>query len=191
MLNPNLSGDISFEDYLQDERSRKIRHEYVEGHIYAMAGGSAHHNLIAGNLYIALRVHHRGTACRVFQENLLVKINWLAKPISYYPDVMVCCDATDNKDEYYCERPCLLVEVLSDSTARIDRNEKMRAYTQIPSLRAYLIVSQQAMHVTLHCRDGNWAPVLLTGRDDTVSLDCGPGHAPLSLTLAQIYESVL
>lgn len=191
MLIETLPGKISFESYLQDERSRKIRHEYVAGHVYAMAGASAHHNLIAGNIYVALRLHYRGTPCRVFQENLLVKINWLDRTASYYPDVMVCCDATDNKDEYYCERPCVLVEVLSDSTARVDRNEKLRAYMQIPSLHAYLIVSQQAMHVTLHLRIGNWEPVILARPEDSVTLDCGPEHEALSLTLAQIYESIL
>ncbi|MGQ0618644.1 MAG: Uma2 family endonuclease [Panacagrimonas sp.] len=191
MFIETLPGKIDFEQYLQDERSRTVRHEYVAGHIYAMAGASKQHNEIAGNLYVALRMHYRSTACRIFQENLLVKIHWLNRTASYYPDVMVCCDTTDNKDEYYCERPCLLVEVLSDTTARTDRNEKLRAYMQIPSLHAYLIVSQQALHVTLYRRDSNWEPVILTEIEETLTLDCGPGHAPLTLSLGQIYESVL
>lgn len=183
-------GKVSFEQYLQDERSRAVRHEYVAGHVYAMAGGSAHHNLITGNLYVALRLHYRDSPCRVFQENLLVRIQWLNRIASYYPDVMVCCDPADSADAYYCERPCLLAEVLSDSTARTDRHEKLRAYTHIPSLHAYLIVAQQAMHVTLHRRATEWEPEVLTRADETVTLDCGVPHAPLQMTLAQIYDSV-
>lgn len=191
MFIETLPGKIEFEQYLQDERSRTVRHEYVAGHIYAMAGASKQHNEIAGNLYLALRQHFRGQGCRIFAENVLVKINWLPKPVSYYPDVMVCCDPEDRASEYYCERPCLLVEVLSDSTARVDQQEKLRAYMQIPSLHAYLIVAQQAMHVTLFRRDSNWEPLILSSADESVTLDCGTGHAPLTLTLAQIYESVL
>lgn len=190
MFSKTMQGNFSAERFLQDERSRKVRHEYVAGEVYAMAGASAHHNLIAGNCYVALRLHYRGTARRVFQENLLVKINWLPEPVFYYPDVMVCCDPRDNMDEYFCERPCLLVEVLSDSTARIDRNEKLRAYSQIQSLHAYLIVSQQAMHVVVYGRDRDWAPVILTAPEDTVTLDCDPAHPPLTMSLAQIYESI-
>lgn len=191
MFIETLPGKIEFDQYLEDERSRQIRHEYVAGHIYAMSGASKHHNDITLNIAFAARTHCRGQGCRIFAENVLVKLNWLPKPVSYYPDVMVCCDPEDKANEYYCERPCLLVEVLSDSTARIDQQEKLRAYTQIPSLHAYLIVAQQAMHVTLHRRDSSWEPLILTQPADSVTLDCGAGHGPLTLTLAQIYESVL
>lgn len=191
MFIETLPGKISVEQYLQDERSREVRHEYVAGHVYAMTGASKQHNEIALNVTFAARRHFREAGCKVYAENVLVKIVWLAKPALYYTDVMVCCDPDDKADEYYCERPCLLVEVLSDSTARTDRNEKLRAYMQIPSLHAYLIVSQQAVHVTLYRRDSNWEPVILTAVEETLTLDCGPGHAPLMLSLGQIYESVL
>ena len=181
----------SEEQYLLDELTRTVRHEYLGGTTYAMSGGSAHHNLIAGNLYVAFRQHYRTQGCRVFQESMKVRISWDAHPYYYYPDVMLCCDEKDRGDEYFCERPCVLVEVPSDSTSRTDRVEKLRAYQQLPSLHHYLIVSQQAMLVTLHSRSNGWQPQNLLSANDLVSLDCGPAHTPISISLATIYESVL
>jgi len=179
------------EQYLLDELTRTIRHEYLGGTAYAMSGGSAHHNLIAGNLYVALRQHYKPQGCRVFQENMKVRITWDSHPYYYYPDVMLCCDPKDKGDEYFCERPCVLVEVLSDSTSRTDRVEKLRAYQQLPSLHHYLIVSQQAMFVTLHSRGNDWQPAIFTAVEDLITLDCGAAHSPISISLATIYESVL
>lgn len=184
-------GRIPFAQYLDEERSRKIRHEYLGGAVYAMAGGSKRHNELTQQVTFLLRQHYQSRQCRVFTENLLVKIDWKGLEYSYYPDAMVVCDPDDNANEYFSEKPCVIVEVLSESTARIDRHEKLAAYQQIPTLMTYLIVSQQAMQVTLHQRAEGWKPVVLTQATDTVTMDCGGGIAPLVLDLATIYGSVL
>lgn len=191
MLIETTPGKIPFEQYLDDERSRKIRHEYLGGVIYAMAGGSKRHNEITQQITLLLRQHYLQKHCRVFTENLLVKIDWNGKDYSYYPDAMVVCDADDNANEYFSEKPCVIVEVLSDSTARTDRHEKLAAYQHIPTLMTHLLISQQGMHVTLHQRATAWKPVILTQPSDSVAMDCGEGKAALVLDLATIYGDVL
>src|SRR5688572_15962334 len=102
----------SFEEFLELERMSQIRHEFVGGVRFAMAGGSARHNRIVRNLVTRFAVAERNTPCTTYFSDMLL---WVSPTVSYYPDVMVGCDPTD-ADEYVKYRPCLLVEVLSPST---------------------------------------------------------------------------
>jgi Uma2 family endonuclease len=189
---PSSQGRLASEEvYLLEELSRAVRHEYLGGVAYAMSEASAHHNLIAGNLYVALRQHYKPLGCRVFQESMKVRIPWGDQPYYYYPDGMVCCEENDRGDEYDCERPCILIEVLSDSTARIDRVEKLQAYQQLPSLRHYIIVSQQTSHVIWHQRALQWKGEFITDAKRAITLDCGDSHPAITLDLATIYDGVL
>jgi Uma2 family endonuclease len=148
------------EEYLEMELSSPVKHEYVAGHVYAMTGTSDVHNIISGNLYMALRQHLRDTPCRVFIADVKARVE--AVDAFYYPDVMVSCEKA--QDRYYREQPVLIVEVLSDSTAKRDRGEKWRHYQTLESLREYVLVSQECMDVRVFRRDeaGTWQQNIYT-----------------------------
>src|SRR3989441_11786722 len=137
---------ISVEEYLEDERFSEIRHEYVGGRVYAIAGASDDHNRIAGNIYSALHQRLRGKRCEPFMADMKLKIP--GGRAFYYPDVLVACDPADNA-KYFRERPAVVFEVLSPDTERTDQREKWYAYALIPSLKVYVIVSQEKRQVTV------------------------------------------
>jgi len=177
---PRLTAD----DYLAGELGSDIRHEYVDGEVYAMAGAGEPHNLIAGNVFAKLRSLVRGGPCRVFISDMKLHVaDWDA---FYYPDVMVVCDARDTHT-HYKEFPSLVVEVLSPSTESIDRREKMLAYRTLPSLREYLLIAQDKRQVELYRRadNGAWYLVVLP-EGAGVPLEC----VNASLTLDELYEDV-
>src|SRR3954467_4072955 len=116
-----LSNDlISVEDYLSGEAVSAVKHEYVGGGIYAMAGASVEHNQIAFNFASALRLHLTGKPCRTFISDVKLRLEIKGEDIFYYPDVMVGCDKRDI-ERLYLRYPRILVEVSSESTERIDR----------------------------------------------------------------------
>jgi len=177
---PRLSAD----KYLAGELTSDTRHEYVDGEVYAMAGASESHNLIAGNVSAKLRSLVRGGPYRVFISDMKLHVaEWNA---FYYPDVMVVCDAAD--DQTYCKQdPCLVIEVLSPSTESTDRREKMLAYRTLPSLREYLLIAQDKRRVELYRRadNGRWR----------AAQECESGDMALAcvnarLSLDAVYEDV-
>ncbi|MTW22163.1 Uma2 family endonuclease [Allochromatium palmeri] len=174
---------LSVEDYLASEDGADIRHEYIDGELYAMTGASRQHVLIVGNLYAHLRPLLRGTPCQLFANDLKVRLKIAEQDIFYYPDLILACDP-DDRETYYCTRPCLLVEVLSNSTARIDRREKLLAYQTLPSLMEYLLVDQHQRRVEVYRRAQGWTLDVLT--EGTVRLDCLDHEVPLDV----IYEDV-
>jgi len=186
MSNLAQSPLFSFVDYLAYEERGDIRHEYVAGHIYAMAGGSEAHNRIALNVGLHLRTAARGGHCGVFIADM--KVRGDTHDVCYYPDVAVVCDPTDT-DAYVKRRPCLLAEVLSRSTQTTDLREKWLAYRVIPGLAYYLVVSADHRRVQVHRRGpgGDWEVALL-GPDETLEIRCGGLAVDLSLDL--IYEDV-
>ena len=137
---------MSVEDYLDGEQHRDIRREYIAGQVYAMTDASRHHNLVAGALYAALHHHLRSGPCRVFMSDLKVRVD----DIFYYPDVLVSCIA--NGHDYYETAPVLIVEVLSPTTEARDRMEKRLAYQRLPSLKEYVLASQEAMRIEIYRR---------------------------------------
>ncbi len=183
MSTPPTQRLLTVEEYLANERTSEVRHEYVGGRLYAMSGASDRHNLIAGNLFALLRAHTRGTPCQLFVSDLKLRLTRGAVEIFYYPDLMLCCDPED-RESYYRRRPCLLVEVLSESTSLTDRREKLLAYTGIETLQAYLLVSQDRPEVTLYRRADNWREQVLTEGD--VPIDCLDVRVPVQA----IYDEV-
>ena len=171
--------------YLALEHSSPERHEYVAGQVYAMAGGSEEHDLIAGNFYTRLRAHLRGTDCRVFSGNM--KIHIAALDIFYYPDLSVTCDPTD-AERYFKERPKLLVQVLSPGTERIDRSEKLINSRQLESLQEYVLVSQIAAVVEVYRREanGSWGREVLKDNSPLRLESVG-----LTMAMADIYEDIV
>ncbi len=184
MASPALNERLSEEAYLEAERAGEIRHEYLGGTVYAMVGASDRHNLIAGNLFAALRPHVRGTTCQLFMSDMKVRLEVAGEVLYYYPDLLLACDP-DDRAPYYRTRPCLIVEVLSETTERIDTREKLFAYTGIDSLQAYLLLAQDAREAQLHRRRaGGWHAQRITG--GAVPIDC----LDVEIPLATIYEDV-
>jgi Uma2 family endonuclease len=174
---------VSVEDYLQGELISEVRHEYLGGEIYAMVGASDRHNLITGNLFAALRPLVRGTPCQVFVSDMKVRLNVAGEDVFYYPDLVLSCDPQD-RATYYRNRPCLIVEVLSEATARLDRREKLLAYTSIESLQEYLLLSQDRREAELHRRRDGWRVTRFT--EGAVPLAC----LDTEIALATLYEDV-
>jgi Uma2 family endonuclease len=176
---------MSVEEYLAFEERSPIRHEYVCGRIVAMTGTTQRHNVIANNINAVLRNHLKGGPCRVFTIDL--KVHVLAANCFYYPDVVVACGKHADESIFIAE-PSLIVEVLSPSTASVDRREKFIAYRQIPSLREYLIVGTKRKQIELHRRNdtGSW-DVLQFVNDDKLELT-SVQPSPLIVGLRSIYE---
>jgi Uma2 family endonuclease len=145
----------SVDEYLEAEKDAAMRHEYVAGQIFAMAGASDAHNTIALNFASRARSDLRSSSCRVYISDMKVWIE--AVQAFYYPDVVVTCDPEDN-GEYSKKKPCLIVEVTSPTTTVMDHREKLQAYRKIPSLREYVMMAQHEMLVEIYRLDsrGHW-----------------------------------
>ncbi len=185
-----LAAEKSFcspEDYLRLEETGGIKHEYVDGEIYAMSGASRRHNMIAGNAYLRLRSQARGSGCEAYTSD--VKLQVEAQNSFYYPDAMLVC-GEDDANTHYVTRPCIVVEVISPSTAVIDRREKLMAYRKLPSLAAYVLVESDRRQVEYFLRgeNGAWRSGTL-GEMDMLNLTCA-GH-PISLCLDDLYQDVV
>ncbi|WP_333878182.1 Uma2 family endonuclease [Methylobacter sp.] len=144
------------EAYLLSENDNNtgIRHEYVNGLVYAMTGASRNHNRLVRRLMTRLDLHLQGTRCEPFQSDMKVKIKRGDDVRFYYPDVQVACE--EETDRYYNEQPCLIVEVLSDSTQRTDRTEKFLAYQTIERLQEYVLLSQDSPYLEIYRRRTEW-----------------------------------
>ena len=175
---------LSKEEYLEGELHSDIRHEYYNGQVFAMAGAGEKHNIISGNLFSAMRSKARGTDCRTFIADMKLLISELDR--FYYPDILLACDPTDDH-EYYKEKPCLVIEVLSPSTEVIDRREKLHSYQGIPSLKEYILISQEMMQVECYRRHGDsWEYSMMSGEDAILQLEC----LDLTVDMAMLYEDV-
>ncbi len=176
---------LSPAEYLDREGKTPAKCEYVDGEIYAMSGATRRHNLIASNLvYRARDAAGNGTGCQVFGSDMKIYVE--AHNSFYYPDLSVCCDHND-RNELFLVQPCFIVEVLSPSTASIDRREKRASYATLESLREYVIVDQDRMRVELYRRESDgWRGYVLNLPEDVVESSC----LGLRLALRQIYEGV-
>ncbi len=163
---------LSPEEYLSLERQARHKSEYIDGLVYAMAGGSERHNLIAANVIIAIGLQLRNQPCRVYPGDLKVRV-----PNSkrfFYPDVSVVCGevkfADDERDVIL--NPTLVVEVLSESTMAYDRGTKFLSYQQIESLQDYLLISQDDFLVERYVRqsDDAWLYTKVAGLEATLFL---------------------
>lgn len=147
---------LSPEQYLLDENDNVsgIRREYTNGQTYAMAGASRGHNLIAGRFFLRVSTQLENSGCEVFQSDMKVRLQRKDDTRFYYPDLQVSCE--EESEAYYNTSPCLIVEVLSESTARKDRTEKLLAYQGIASLQEYVLCSQDTPHVEVYRRSKGW-----------------------------------
>ena len=181
---------VTPEQYLAFERDAEAKHEYLDGRIYAMTGGSVNHARLIGNVHAELRAQLRGRPCEAFTSELKVRVE--ASGLHTYPDVSALCGKPElgGQCDEILLNPTVLVEVLSPSTERYDRGEKFVHYRQIPSLREYVLVWQDWMHVERFARDATdptrWVLADASGPDgefDLPSIGC-------FLRLRDVYERV-
>ena len=177
---------VSVDDYLASELDSPIKHEYLGGVVYAMAGARNAHNLIASNTLGALYARSRGQRCRPFNSDTKIRIRFPTHLRFYYPDVSVVCRPNPPNDSFQ-DDPDVLVEVLSRRTRRIDEGEKKDAYLTIPSLSVYLLVEQEAPAVVAFRRTAQgFIREVYEGLEAVIHLP----EIGVELSLADIYESV-
>jgi Uma2 family endonuclease len=167
------------QEYLAYEQEQPIRHELVDGYLYAMTGASDRHEEISLNLAAALRLHLRGTFCRVYKGDLKIRV----ADDFYYPDVFVRC-SKERGDPYFKTEPLLVAEVLSPGTQRYDRGDKQLAYFSLPTLREYVLIAQDRMQVVVYRRHAAGAPERLEQADALLRLE----SVGFTITLSELYE---
>lgn len=182
----SLAQQISFvpvKDYLHNEESaQNLRHEYVDGQVYAMAGTSMNHNRITSNLVRLFGNHLLGQPCDVFSSDMLLQTS---ASRYRYPDVMVSCQ-TQAENELLVANPLLLIEVMSHSTRKADKEIKRLEYLQLPSLMEYVLIEQDFVEIEVLCRRQNWQPSYYYLGDEI-----GFDSIGLSLPILAIYQWVV
>jgi len=176
----------TYAEYLALEEESAARHEYLDGEIYAMAGGSPDHAALAAAM-ISILGRELPPGCRVFSSDLRLRIP--ATGLSTYPDAAVVCGPTlrAGDDRLAVVNPLLVVEVTSPSTEEYDRGEKLRHYKSLPALREVLIVSHREPRLTLHRRRGDeWAEEA-AGPGQSVAL----GGVAVRIAVDEVYRGGL
>jgi Uma2 family endonuclease len=177
------------EEYLSLERLSELRHEYLDGSVYAMAGESVAHSTICFNLAVAAGSRLRGTPCRGFSPNMKVRAG--EGGLYAYPDLTIVCGEPAFADARadVLTNPTVIFEVLSPSTEAYDRGEKFSRYrAQVESLRDYVLIAQDKPRAERHTRrdDGSWEAGVAEGLGGVLELP----SAGCRLPLAEIYERV-
>lgn len=171
---------MSEEAYLQGELISEIKHEYIDGAVFAMTGASKNHQRIAGNVFAELKGHLKKTPCEPFASDIKVKVS----SKFFYPDVMVVCKDESGND-YYTETPIIIVEVLSKSTRRMDETAKKFAYQTLPTLKEYVLIEQDFVDVEVCRRSEGWVSRHYFMGDSVTFESVG-----LTLSVADIYDRV-
>jgi Uma2 family endonuclease len=177
---------ISVGQYLAEELNSPVKHEYVAGFVYAMAGARNVHNLIATNALVCLGTRLRVSRCRPYNSDTKIRLRLTSETRFYYPDVSVICRPNPQNDTFQDE-PVLILEVVSPQSRRIDEGEKREGYLSIPSLCIYGIIEPDEPAVKIWRRSElGFAEELYQEMDSVIAcpeLDC-------ELPLSEIYEGV-
>jgi len=178
---------ISIEDYLAGELVSPVKHEYLGGVVYAMAGARNVHNDIASNCLVALGGQLRGRPCRALNSDTKVRVRLSTHVRFYYPDAMVVCQPNPANDSFQ-DHPVVIAEVISQATRRTDEGEKKDAYLTIPTLGAYVLIESTRPRVVVYRRgaDGAFSAELYEGIDSTIPFD----DIACTLRLSELYERV-
>lgn len=182
---PKLRPKISVNDYLEGEKVSQIKHEYIDGEIFAMAGTSKSHNRIIRNILNRLSNHLQGSDCEPFFVDIKVyseKFNRF-----YYPDLLVVC-GEDLESDYFTSKPKIIIEVLSPSTSLTDRREKMFVYKEIETVEEYVLIEQDKIYGEVYRRreDNNlwdWIEFFPNEEIEFASID-------FKMQMSEIYEGV-
>ncbi len=177
---------ISSEEYLAAELDSPDKHEFLGGVVYAMSGGKTRHNLVASNALISLGARLRNRPCRAFNSDMKIRIRLPGHIRFYYPDASVVC-RLNSQDELYQDTPVMVLEVLSDSSRRLDLGEKMEAYLTIASLDLYLVAEPTTPTVIVFRRtESGFTRELWQGLETVIPIP----ELELELPLAELYEGV-
>ena len=177
---------MTVEEYMELEEQSSLRHEYVNGVVYAMSRPSIAHARIMVELLVAFKTHLRGSPCEPFAADVKLRIRSETDEIFYCPDVVVACNRDEWGTNYVCN-PKLVIETLSPSTQHIDRREKAMTYRRVSSIEEYVLLEQDEPTVIVHRRAENWRPHVYTGPQAVAEFRA----IGLSVPLAQIYEGTL
>lgn len=180
---------VSESEYLRLEARSPVRHEYLNGELFAMTGGTLRHNTIAVNLTSALKTHLRNTECRPYLADVRVRV--ASSNAYYYPDVLVVCDGASTLPDLTSTTihdPRLIIEVLSEPTSVIDKREKLAAYRSIASVAEYVLVSQDEACVEIYRRKGDigWMKIDFGGAE-TVRFE----SVDMEIDMRKIYEGIV
>ena len=181
-----LDQRISEAEYFAFEKKTDIRHEFVDGYVYAMVGGSFNHGTLTGTIARKIGNHLEGKPCRVFSESIKVKVANQQRGESryFYPDVVVDC-SIEKADGQMLTTPVLVVEVLSASTHKYDETTKFQIYASIPTLQEYILVEQTSAKIEVQRRRTNWM-IEKFFLGDLITFE----SIGLTLTVEEIYDRV-
>ncbi|MBX9671779.1 MAG: Uma2 family endonuclease [Candidatus Obscuribacterales bacterium] len=186
MTNAHRLKTLTPHEFLAFEEFAKQRHEFVDGQLFAMTGGSVAHNVISLNIATSLKTQLKGTGCTIFIADMKVRIEDLN--CFYYPDVFVECSAYDKKS-VYTETPVAIFEVLSRSTASTDRREKLVAYRHLASVSHYVIVHQTKQRLEVYRKLADEWTIQELGCGDSLVLDFCPDR-PIAIAVEDIYADI-
>ncbi|MBD1213744.1 MAG: Uma2 family endonuclease [Dolichospermum circinale Clear-D4] len=174
------------EEYFVWEEKQLLRHEYLNGEIYAMSGRTQNHGRIASNIIFIVKGHLRGGGCQVGNSDC--RVNILETKDYVYPDVSVTCEDSDRTATQAIQYPCLIVEVLSPSTANYDRGDKFRLYRRNPRLQDYVLVDAEKIAIDLYRKNdrGNWE-IFNYQSGDNIELR----SINLSFPIESVYEDIV
>ena len=183
---PAAKHTMTLEDFLAWEAAQPERWEFFNGEAFMMAGGSDVHNVVTGNMYMALRIGLQNTRCNVFMSD--VRLRLAESDDLFYPDVFVTCADADRARRQLKEEPALIAEVLSPSTEAYDRGDKFAAYRRFPGLKTVLFLSQDRAHVECFTREegGRWILSEASGETARLAL---PAFG-FELALADLYRDL-
>ena len=173
-------------EYFAWEEQQLNRHEYIGGEVYAMTGGTINHSQIAIKFTSMLNNHLDGSECKTLNSD--ARINILETNDYSYPDGSVTCDQRDKNNTQYIAYPCLIVEVLSDSTEAYDRGDKFYRYRRNPVLQDYVLVSTKSIAIDLYHKNNSNEWVITNYRaGDTIELK----SIELSFPIEQVYRGIV
>ena len=150
IADPQYPQKMTAEEYLKWESKQELRHEYIDGEILAMTGGTIPHTKIYLNFYRSLYPHLRQRGCEAYVSDVKVQANENSR--YFYPDLVVTCHPDDLKARDLITQPKVIIEVISPSTANYDRGDKFKYYRQIPSLQEYVLVDSESISVEVYHR---------------------------------------
>ena len=161
---------ITAGEYLEGELRSELRHEFVDGRVYAISGASLRHNEICGDVFSFLKNHLKGGPCRTFIEAVKVELADDITEAYYYPDVFVTCEPADD-NSHVVRQPKFIIEVLSPSTSRNDRGDKLANYKRIPSVEEIVHIEQDWPEIFIVRRSDRWKRHIYTMLDSLVHLE--------------------
>jgi Uma2 family endonuclease len=174
------------EEYFAWEEQQLERHEYIGGEVYAMTGGTVNHSEVAMNFGVLLKTHLQGRGCKTLNSDC--RVNIVRSNDYVHPDVSVTCDDRDKTTPQYITYPCLIIEVLSPSTASYDRGDKFTMYRRNPVLQDYVLASADKMSIDLFHKDeqGKW-DILNYQAGELVEL----ASIDLSFPIEDVYQEII